>query len=430
MAARALVPDHDDPSRRAHPDRLRGRRRPNGPYTPFRVTSDTLPEINEPEDEQRHLASVRGPAHAVVPVHVHDPRTGGSGRRRARSHDPHPRPSDGGGWSTLPNPSPIDGHSAVMFRAREDPQVGHGGPRPSSLRCVPITNPRRGARPQPDRPELERCGVDEGGADLPHAHGATRRRRAGDGRAEHHPAPTRCGRAPCSSLEIWHPGTNTWTKMAGERPASRLPQHVVAAARWPGAAGRQRRARRVDDGQRGRAPRSSRRRTCTRGRGLVIPGPADDDGLRQDHHPRDAGRRADRQGEPRAHGLRHAQLQHGPALAGSSRSERNDGQLEIDAPASPNTAPPGVYYLFIIDDNGVPSKAAILSISNSADTQAPSVPSGVSTSGGVGRVSLSWTASSDNVGVARYVVHRSSSPGFTPSAATRVATPTGTSLRR
>jgi hypothetical protein len=62
------------------------------------------------------------------------------------------------------------------------------------------------------------------------------------------------------------------------------------------------------------------------------------------------------------------------------------------------------------------------------DTQAPSVPSGVSASGGVGRVSLSWTASSDNVGVARYVVHRSSSPGFTPSAATRVATPTGTSF--
>ena len=42
-------------------------------------------------------------------------------------------------------------------------------------------------------------------------------------------------------------------------------------------------------------------------------------------------------------------------------------------------------------------------------------------------MALSWTASSDNVGVARYNVHRSQTSGFTPSAANRVAQPTGTS---
>ena len=40
-------------------------------------------------------------------------------------------------------------------------------------------------------------------------------------------------------------------------------------------------------------------------------------------------------------------------VGGTSRSTR---------PTSANIAPPGVYYVFLVDDNGVPSKAAILSI--------------------------------------------------------------------
>ena len=39
----------------------------------------------------------------------------------------------------------------------------------------------------------------------------------------------------------------------------------------------------------------------------------------------------------------------------------------------------------------------------------------------------SWSASTDNVGVTGYNVHRSTSAGFTPSAANRIAQPTGTS---
>src|SRR6185295_14768515 len=41
---------------------------------------------------------------------------------------------------------------------------------------------------------------------------------------------------------------------------------------------------------------------------------------------------------------------------------------------------------------------------------------------------LTWSASTDNVAVVRYNVHRSTTNGFTPSAANRIAQPTGTSL--
>ena len=37
-------------------------------------------------------------------------------------------------------------------------------------------------------------------------------------------------------------------------------------------------------------------------------------------------------------------------------------------------------------------------------------------------MTLNWSAATDDVGVARYVIHRSTTPGFTPSAATKIAT--------
>ena len=46
--------------------------------------------------------------------------------------------------------------------------------------------------------------------------------------------------------------------------------------------------------------------------------------------------------------------------------------------------------------------------------------------GGIEQVALSWAAASDNVAVTRYNVHRSTTSGFTPSAANRVAQVTGT----
>ena len=51
---------------------------------------------------------------------------------------------------------------------------------------------------------------------------------------------------------------------------------------------------------------------------------------------------------------------------------------------------------------------------------APSQPVGLVGSVVGSTVNLSWTASSDNVGVTRYNVHRGTSAGFTPTVANRV----------
>jgi len=61
------------------------------------------------------------------------------------------------------------------------------------------------------------------------------------------------------------------------------------------------------------------------------------------------------------------------------------------------------------------------------DTVPPGAPGTLSATGGLGQVALSWGAASDNVGVSRYDVHRSTVAGFTPSAANRIAQPAGTS---
>ena len=61
------------------------------------------------------------------------------------------------------------------------------------------------------------------------------------------------------------------------------------------------------------------------------------------------------------------------------------------------------------------------------DGQAPTAPGTLAATGGLGQVSLSWGAATDNIGVARYNVHRGTTAGFTPSAANRIAQPTGTS---
>ena len=61
------------------------------------------------------------------------------------------------------------------------------------------------------------------------------------------------------------------------------------------------------------------------------------------------------------------------------------------------------------------------------DTQAPTVPAGLSATAAGTTVNLSWSASTDNAGVTRYNVHRSTTTGFTPSAANRIGQPGSTS---
>ena len=63
---------------------------------------------------------------------------------------------------------------------------------------------------------------------------------------------------------------------------------------------------------------------------------------------------------------------------------------------------------------------------SSPDTVPPSAPGTLTATGGLGQISLAWGPATDNVGVVKYNVHRSTTPGFTPTTANRVAQPTGT----
>ncbi|MET0564661.1 MAG: galactose oxidase-like domain-containing protein, partial [Gaiellaceae bacterium] len=107
---------------------------------------------------------------------------------------------------------------------------------------------------------------------------------------------------------------------------------------------------------------------------------------------------------------------------------RGSGKVTVTAPANGNLAPPGYYMLFIVDTNGVPSVGSFVRVTTTLnDTTPPTPPGNLAASPGPGQVSLSWNASTDNVGVARYNVYRSTTPGFTPGAGNRIAQPSGTS---
>ena len=99
----------------------------------------------------------------------------------------------------------------------------------------------------------------------------------------------------------------------------------------------------------------------------------------------------------------------------------------MSAPANANLAPPGDYMLFIVDTNGVPSLSSLVRISNSGDVTPPIAPTALAATPGAGQVALSWGASTDAGGIARYNVHRSTTAGFVPAAGNRIAQPTGTS---
>ncbi|TME31075.1 MAG: DUF1929 domain-containing protein [Chloroflexi bacterium] len=95
--------------------------------------------------------------------------------------------------------------------------------------------------------------------------------------------------------------------------------------------------------------------------------------------------------------------------------QQASGGLTITAPANGNVAPPGYYMLFLVDTNGVPSVAPIVRISSGpADSQAPTAPANLAaTAASSVQINLSWTASTDDVGVASYFVERCAGSGCT-----------------
>jgi hypothetical protein len=105
------------------------------------------------------------------------------------------------------------------------------------------------------------------------------------------------------------------------------------------------------------------------------------------------------------------------------------GGLTVQTPTSRNLAPPGYYMLFLVNTNGVPSIAKILRFPTPGeDSVAPTAPTNLTATGSIGSASLAWTAATDNVGVAAYDIHRSTTSGFTPSAANKVGSSTLTTF--
>src|SRR5262249_29870575 len=100
------------------------------------------------------------------------------------------------------------------------------------------------------------------------------------------------------------------------------------------------------------------------------------------------------------------------------------GKVTVQTPANVNLAPPGDYMVFLINGSGVPSVASIIQLNTTSDTTAPAAPTGVAATPTPGQVALNWNNSSDPSGIANYSVYRSTTSGFTPSAANRVAQPT------
>lgn len=85
----------------------------------------------------------------------------------------------------------------------------------------------------------------------------------------------------------------------------------------------------------------------------------------------------------------------------------SDGTLSVLAPTRSSDATPGYYLLFVLDGNGVPSVGKIIKITIQQDSDAPSQPTDVAVSVSNGKPTLSWTRSTDNIGVAGYIVLRS-----------------------
>src|SRR6185436_19812590 len=102
------------------------------------------------------------------------------------------------------------------------------------------------------------------------------------------------------------------------------------------------------------------------------------------------------------------------------------GSITVTAPADGNVAPPGNYMLFLVDNQGIPSVAAMVRLPAAGnDTQAPTAPATLSAPVSGASVNLSWSAATDNVGVTGYNVHRATTSGFTLSAGNRIAQPSG-----
>jgi hypothetical protein len=397
---------------------------PFGPYNAFYAPSDTIPEIYNPATntiQSVPAGARRMPLYPFMFV-APDGRVVDAGPdKTTRLFDPAT-----GTWATLASQSPIDGHSAVMYRPGKILKSGTWTD-PDFPNTVPITN--RAAVLDMDQAVPAWREV----SPMHHARTFQTLTVLPDGDVLALAGQSKAGSMsvttdPVLEPEIWHPATDTWTPMAESQiprgyhntslllPDGRI--LLAGSGRLDGSMmPNEANAEIFSPPYLNKGPRptiSYAPPTMSYGGKITLVTP-------------------DASNVAKVSLVRTGAVTHNFNMDQrwaelTFRKVGND--IEVDAPAGPNAAPPGVYYVFIMNANGVPSKAAILSISGSApaDTQAPSVPSGVSAVGSVGKVVLNWTASTDNVGVVRYSVYRSTTSGFTPGASNLVGTATGTTF--
>jgi hypothetical protein len=95
-------------------------------------------------------------------------------------------------------------------------------------------------------------------------------------------------------------------------------------------------------------------------------------------------------------------------------------------------APGDYYYKVTASDgagntSGASAASNVVTIAPAADTTAPSVPTGVSTSVNQSTVTINWTSSTDNVGVTGYTLYRGTTAGFVADASSRIGNSSNTS---
>ncbi len=115
--------------------------------------------------------------------------------------------------------------------------------------------------------------------------------------------------------------------------------------------------------------------------------------------------------------------------AGFAASAANRIAQPTGTAYSDNGLAAGSYYYKVAAEDAAGNLSPVSNevVATIPDTTAPTAPTNLTASGSAGQTSLFWLPSSDNVGVTRYDLYRSTSSGFTPSAANRIAQPTGLS---
>ena len=394
------------------------------PGNPLSYQSDSLPEIYNPtSNTYQRLTNARlttplYPFMFVLP----------DGRVFDAGPDPQTHLLDMSGNGTMSNGpvSPFDGSSAVMYAPGKVDEVG-------DLVGSVVRGPHRHRPHRGDRHEPALAGLARDRADAPSRARSRPSPSLPDGTSIVTGGTSRSDGVDMTTAvlpaEIWNPETETWTEMAAQTNGPRLPLDRAAAARTAACSS-------AGGGQLPGYPVTDQRNAEIFSPPYLFKGPAPD-------RPVGARRRSSTAAASPVGVVAPESISKVSMVRLGSETHTFDqnqryiplnftntgGSLNVQAPANSSIAPPGYYMLFVLNGNGVPSMAEFVRMpAPNEDAHRPDRPGqphrdrrprqGRPDLDGVDRQRL----------IRRYNVHRSTTPGFTPTAANRVGQPTGTSF--